>query len=288
MHQIHLLRYFAEVNDALESFVKTHISRLSDAIASVWGQGHGADSVRSAHSDRPDRLDRLLMLPATSHDEQVRHAWNPYDRSPHIFITDDQLTCRRRPVAKSTDCIRGKVAFSRGLHVWQIHWPSQHRGTHAVVGVSTNGAPLQAAGYRSLVGSTEESWGWDLGRNRLCHGNDAHRTYPSWLSSRQLFLVPDTFLVVLDMEEGTLGFVVDGVYLGHAFTGLEGRSLFPIISTVWGNGEVSLTYINHLPPEPLLLQELCRKTIRRQLGRKQTKKMKAINLPVPLKNYLLY
>ena len=87
-------------------------------------------------------------------------------------IQDDQLTLHRRPISQSTDCIRGKQGYSSGMHVWEITWISNQRGTHACVGVATKNAPLRKAGYCALVGSCEESWGWDLGRNVLRHNNE--------------------------------------------------------------------------------------------------------------------
>lgn len=54
------------------------------------------------------------------------------------------------------------------------------------------------------------------------------------------------FTVVLDMDEGTLAFVVDGQYLGVAFRGLKGRKLHPIVSAVWGHCEITMKYIGGL------------------------------------------
>ena len=59
-------------------------------------------------------------------------------------------------------------------------------------------------------------------------------------------MVPDTFVVILDMDEGTLSFAADGQYLGVAFRGLKGRKLYPIVSAVWGHCEVTMTYIGGL------------------------------------------
>ena len=59
-------------------------------------------------------------------------------RSYNIFVKeDDKLTFHRHPVAQSTDCIRGRVGYERGLHLFELTWPTRQRGTHAVVGVST-------------------------------------------------------------------------------------------------------------------------------------------------------
>merc|ERR1711946_92892 len=52
--------------------------------------------------------------------------------------------------------------------------------------------------------------------------------------------------VVLDMDEGTLSFVVDGQYMGVAFRGLKGKKLYPIVSAVWGHCEITMKYVGGL------------------------------------------
>ncbi|XP_019347349.1 SPRY domain-containing SOCS box protein 4 isoform X1 [Alligator mississippiensis] len=278
---------------------------------------------------KPARLDMLLDMPPAKLEVQYKHAWNNEDRSLNIFVKeDDKLTFHRHPVAQSTDCIRGKVGYTRGLHVWQIHWPTRQRGTHAVVGVSTAEAPLHSVGYTSLVGSNSESWGWDLGRNKLYHNckNQPGVTYPVFLEPDEPFVLPDTLLVVLDMDEGTLSFMVDGQYLGVAFRGLKGKKVYPIVSAVWGHCEITMRYINgldreesfqnlqvfalilkcpafkkfvtgrfyiHTPllvlsAEPLPLMDLCRRSIRFALGRDRLHDIESLPLPQSLKNYLQY
>lgn len=116
------------------------------------------------------------------------HAWNPDDRSLNIYVKEeDKLTFHRHPVAQSTDCIRGRVGYSRGFHVWQLTWPLRQRGTHAVVGVAGAEASLHAAGYSSLIGSGDDSWGWDIGRLKLYH-DCKHRSkqnaaYPTFFNN---------------------------------------------------------------------------------------------------------
>nr|CAD7393022.1 unnamed protein product [Timema cristinae] len=241
---------------------------------------------------RPARLDILLDMPPASRDCQVKHAWNSEDRSLNIFVKDDdKLTFHRHPVAQSTDCIRGKVGLTKGLHVWEVHWSTRQRGTHAVVGVATQDAPLHSVGYQSLVGSNDQSWGWDLGRNKLYHDskNNAGVTYPALLKPDETFIVPDKFLVVLDMDDGTLSFVVDGQYLGVAFRGLKGRKLYPIVSAVWGHCEITMKYIGGLDPEPLPLMDLCRRVIRQRVGKQHLEeRVSNLNLPHAMKVYLLY
>lgn len=108
------------------------------------------------------------------------------------------------------------------------------------------------------MGSNCESWGWDLGRNKLYHDvkNNPGVTYPSLLNSDENFVVPDSFLVVLDMDEGTLSFVVDGQYLGVAFRGLKGRKLYPIVSAVWGHCEITMKYLGGLDRKYFLVYRI--------------------------------
>ncbi len=51
------------------------------------------------------------------------------------------------------------------------------------------------------------------------------------------------FAVVLDMDEGVMGFCVDGRYLGPAFRGLRGKKLYLMVSAVWGHCEITMKYI---------------------------------------------
>ncbi|XP_045155198.1 SPRY domain-containing SOCS box protein 1 isoform X1 [Echinops telfairi] len=202
---------------------------------------------------QPTRLELLLDMPPAPYDVQLRHSWNNDDRSLNVFVKeDDKLLFHRHPVAQSTDAIRGKVGYTRGLHVWQITWAMRQRGTHAVVGVATADAPLHSVGYTTLVGNNHESWGWDLGRNRLYHDgkNQPSKTYPAFLEADETFIVPDSFLVALDMDDGTLSFIVDGQYMGVAFRGLKGKKLYPVVSAVWGHCEIRMRYLNGLDRLP--------------------------------------
>ena len=198
---------------------------------------------------RPRKLDILLDRPPASKRIQDEHGWNPDDRSMNVYVKeDDPLTLHRHPVAQSTDGCRGKVGFSKGLHVWDLVWATRQRGTHAVIGVATKKASLHCAGYHSLVGSNPDSWGWDLGRNKLFHNEKsiAGKTYPKNLSPDETFVVPDAVRCILDMDQGTLSFEVDGQYLGVAFKGLQGKCVYPMVSAVWGHCEISMKYIGSL------------------------------------------
>ena len=91
----------------------------------------------------PYRVEHLLEMNKVALEEQIKHGWNPNDKSVNIFVKGDNLTLHRRPISQSTDSIRGKVGYRKGIHMWEIKWISNQRGTHACVGVATKRAPIR-------------------------------------------------------------------------------------------------------------------------------------------------
>ncbi|XP_061061664.1 SPRY domain-containing SOCS box protein 2 isoform X2 [Eubalaena glacialis] len=270
------------------------VLQLLTSMGQTASAGGGSSSTHTPQALYPDLscpegLEELLSAPPPDLGAQRRHGWNPKDCSENIEVKEGGLCFERRPVAQSTDGARGKRGYSRGLHAWEISWPREQRGTHAVVGVATALAPLQADHYAALLGSNSESWGWDLGRGKLYHqskGPEAPR-YPAGPQGEQLE-VPERLLVVLDMEEGTLGYAIGGTYLGPAFRGLKGRTLYPAVSAVWGQCQVRISYLGERRAEPHSLLHLSRLCVRHALGDTRLGHVSALPLPPAMKRYLLY
>jgi SPRY domain-containing SOCS box protein 1/4 len=242
---------------------------------------------------RPYKFDTILSNPPLDQETLEKHSWNPEDRSLNIFVKDDdRLTFHRHPVAQSTDCIRGKIGYSKGFHVWKITWPQRMRGTHAVIGLATKAAPLHQVGYVSLIGQNPESYGWDIIRNK-CY-NDGKITngwnFPSSSTIGETsFTVPDSFYCILDMDDGYMAFATDTKFLGVAFCDLKGKKLYPIVSAVWGHCEVTMNYLGGLDSEPRALMDVCRRTIRMQMNKSITN-LKIQQLPIPpiLQKFVMY
>ena len=67
------------------------------------------------------RLATLLDSAAVSREVAERHTWSPSDKSFNIVMkADDPTVMRRQPVAQSTDCIRGRVGYTQGVHMWEV------------------------------------------------------------------------------------------------------------------------------------------------------------------------
>ena len=85
--------------------------------------------------------------------------------------------CNHTRQMQSTDGARGKTGFARGRHAWEIVWEGP-LGTVAVIGIATKEAPNQCHGYVALLGSNDQSWGWNLVDNHLLHNGDSQGNYP--------------------------------------------------------------------------------------------------------------
>lgn len=125
--------------------------------------------------------DKCLQVLDTARDKMAAFccAWSEKDHSPNIFINPNKLTFHRKPVAQSSDMIRGKRGFSSGQHYWTVIWHGPKFGSSAVVGVVTEDARVVQEGYLPLLGSNEASWGWDLSERLLRHDQKVLAKYPA-------------------------------------------------------------------------------------------------------------
>ncbi len=105
------------------------------------------------------------------------HSFNPGDCSRNVYIKQNGFTLHRNPVAQSTDGARGRRGFQSGRHAWEVWWEGP-LGTVAVVGLATKNAPMHCQGYVALLGSNDQSWGWNLVDNYLIHNGDHQGNFP--------------------------------------------------------------------------------------------------------------
>ena len=167
------------------------------------------------------------------------NAWNGEDCSHNIELLENRLTLHRNPVAQSTDGIRGKCGYLYGQHYWTVTWHKPSFGSNAVIGVATEQEVLHRKGYCGLLGSTAESWGWDISCRVLRYDGKEFAKYPG---KDVEIKIGQTFGVLLDMDHKTLSFDLEGFPLGVAFRDLPPCRLYPAVSAVFGNSEISLVY----------------------------------------------
>lgn len=239
-----------------------------------------------------------------------RSHWSSLYCSPHFLLSACKQEVTRSPVEQSSDGVRAEMGVKSGLHVWEVLWNPNHRGTHAVLGISRHNCPLQASGYNVLVGVDSQSWGWELkanqlwhagqnlglypGKSKRCHSESGGDFWPQSSTSSHIKIaqtplpIPECILLVLDADAGTLGFIVDGSFLGVAFKDLpRGVELFPAVSSVRGGASIRLRYLNGATRDPPALMALCGLSIRQLLGQQRQNQMDKLPLPPRLHDYLL-
>ncbi|XP_046683538.1 protein gustavus-like [Homalodisca vitripennis] len=169
----------------------------------------------------------------------VHYSWTILDAVLHLS-RPLQPTDLRFPRATATEDFEEARLLTEGLYVWEMDWPSENRGSHAVVGVATKGG-LMYPMKRKADGEDSQyrSWGWDLVTTKLfvdgvVHNGEGDRCYPLQ-QTEERYTVPDKFHVVLDMTDGTLSFIVNGKWLGTALSGMAGHCLYPIVNSRQGN-----------------------------------------------------
>ncbi|NXD16845.1 FBSP1 protein, partial [Nothocercus nigrocapillus] len=175
---------------------------------------------------------------------QVRafhHAFSTNDCSRNVYIKKNGFTLHRNPIAQSTDGARAKIGFSEGRHAWEVWWEGP-LGTVAVIGIATKRAAMQCQGYVALLGSDDQSWGWNLVDNNLLHNGEVNGSFPQ-CNNAPKYQIGERIRVILDMEDKTLAFERGYEFLGVAFRGLPKVCLYPAVSAVYGNTEVTLVYL---------------------------------------------
>uniref|UniRef100_A0A8C6T6C8 F-box/SPRY domain-containing protein 1 n=1 Tax=Neogobius melanostomus TaxID=47308 RepID=A0A8C6T6C8_9GOBI len=184
------------------------------------------------------RSDVLCNLPTYKGKlKSYQHALSSNDCSRNVYIKKNGFTLHRNPIAQSTDGARGKIGFSEGRHAWEIWWEGP-LGTVAVIGIATKRAAMQCQGYVALLGSDDQSWGWNLVDNNLLHNGEVNGNFPQCNNAPKYQDTSD-----LDMDDKTLAFERGFEFLGVAFRGLPKACLFPAVSAVYGNTEVTMVYL---------------------------------------------
>ena len=103
-------------------------------------------------------------------------------------------------------------------------------------------------GHCALLGSNDESLGWNIVANASLFNDCVINKYPDDVQPG--FQAPDVILVILNMDEGTLGFKsgVDGTNYGLCLSGLRafsrnGQKLYPAISVTKQGAEIGIKYM---------------------------------------------
>ncbi|MED6231553.1 F-box/SPRY domain-containing protein 1 [Ataeniobius toweri] len=249
----HIFSYL-ELSDLMRcSLVSWHWNNiLGDENSEVWR----SLSSRTL-SDEALRSDILCNLPTYKGKlKAFQHALSSHDCSRNVYVKKNGFTLHRNPIAQSTDGARGKIGFTEGRHAWEIWWEGP-LGTVAVIGIATKRAAMQCQGYVALLGSDDQSWGWNLVDNNLLHNGEVNGNFPQ-CNNAPKYQIGERIRVILDMDDKTLAFERGFEFLGVAFRGLPKVCLFPAVSAVftkrsWTCAAVVYLCVSFVFPDPPLV-----------------------------------
>ncbi len=152
--------------------------------------------------------------------------WNPSDKGTGVVLSNGNLTFTT-PGNFTYPSVRATIGKSAGKWYWELS-SSGNTG-------SMNGAGKSTAALTSYPGTDANGWGlyWSNGSK---YNNGAATAYASAIANGVVVGVK------LDMDAGTISFVVGGVDKGIAFSGLTG-TVYPMGGTGVG-GSASVVTAN--------------------------------------------
>uniref|UniRef100_T1IXN2 B30.2/SPRY domain-containing protein n=1 Tax=Strigamia maritima TaxID=126957 RepID=T1IXN2_STRMM len=138
-------------------------------------------------------------------------------------------------------------------HYWEIKMMTPAYGTDMMIGVGTTAAKLDKHRYRfcSLLGSDEESWGLSFYGN-LYHNRKSVKYAPKF---GQGCIIG----VHYDAWNGTLTFFKNRQSLGIAFNNLQGKVLYPMVSSTAARSGMKVIRSRSFDSS---LQYLCLRTLK--------------------------
>ncbi|CAH1794817.1 unnamed protein product, partial [Owenia fusiformis] len=159
-------------------------------------------------------------------DEYFEWVWDEDSKSKGTVIESDKRNVQFHPdYSSGTAAVRGNKPMMHDQYFWEIKMVSAVYGTDMMVGVGTENTDLNKYRYTfcSLLGKDSESWG--MSYTGALHHRGEVRTYSNRYGQGTIIGIH------LDMWRGTLAFYKNRKPLGIAYTGLQGKKLYPMLSS---------------------------------------------------------
>ena len=224
-------------------------------------------------------------------------SWNKNEQSLEVTFYDEDYSkimfnCEQRACVA---VIRGADALNSNSHYWEvkIDKPNEFCCSNTLLGVGTAKAALEFSRNRHVMDLLTHSGSWMLECNygSLRLDDVRQQDLPLWcrICIFREFVKrkpkhPYSLVIgmLLDKQQGTLSYYIDGVSLGVAYTGLEHvqDELFPLMAS---SHSVEMTLGRRLRNYHSL-QDRCRATIMKELLHKSD--IDLLPLPSRMKQFL--
>jgi len=170
--------------------------------------------------------------------ESERHdwTWDTSCRSQSVLLVQFNTQVIFHPTYSSgTAAVIGNSPLSTPHHhYWEVKMMSPVYGTDVMVGLATKAinTTSHTHSFASLLGHDTNSWGFSY-QGFVQHGGKKVAYGERWGKG-------NTVGVHYDSWRGTVEFYIDRKPLGMAFTGLQGKEVFPIVSSTAAKSELKL------------------------------------------------
>ncbi|CAF3501606.1 unnamed protein product [Rotaria socialis] len=150
--------------------------------------------------------------------------FHPTLHNPNVTISEAGLKAVT-PASGCTRCMYAKVndvSWQHGRHYWEITLETL-AGCYASMGVAISGWTAD-----KRIGDDSYSWALRIYNNHSSHEHSGLRHDGKSSDYYKLFPVGTRVGALLDSDEGTLEYIVDGAKKGVAFNNLKGHTVSPI------------------------------------------------------------
>lgn len=159
-------------------------------------------------------------------DSYFEWIWDNSSKSAASFLKHDQReVVFHVDYSCGTAAVRGNQLMGEDQYYWEVKMTTPVYGTDMMVGVGTMDLDLNKYRHKfcSLVGRDGDSWG--LSYTGMLHHKGHKLKYASKFGQGTIIGVH------LDMWHGTLSFYKNRKPLGIAYRGLQGKKLYPVVSS---------------------------------------------------------
>lgn len=203
--------------------------------------------------------------------------WDDGSKSTASYIKEgDREVMFHIDYSGGTAAVRGNVKMHKDQYYWEIKMTTPVYGTDMMVGVCTTDVDLNKCRqvFCSMIGQDGDSWGLSY------TGHIQHKKTKQCYASK--FGQGSIVGVHLDMWHGTLSFYKNRKPLGIAYTGLQGKVLYPIVSSTAARSGMKIIRSCSFPTS---LQFMCCQVLRKAIP-SHLDVLSAVILPPGLKEFL--
>ncbi|KAL5018598.1 hypothetical protein ScPMuIL_004320 [Solemya velum] len=210
-------------------------------------------------------------------DSYFEWIWDEKTKSLASFLREDSREVLFHiDYSCGTAAVRGNTPMKNDQYYWEVKMTTPVYGTDMMVGVGTGDIDLDH--YRltfcSLLGRDGDSWG--LSYTGLTHHKGIKQPFSNKFGQGTIVGVH------LDMWHGTLAFYKNKKPLGIAYRGLQGKTLYPMVSSTAARSGMKVIKCCSFPSS---LQFMCCRTIRKVIPA-NLDVLRVMNFPPGLKAFL--